>query len=70
MNGEIPSDDPISVNETIVETMLKIPGLDREKILKVKAFSNVKTTCFFSAFLSPNLFVIILSTVGTGTTLR
>ncbi|XP_046630920.1 serine/threonine-protein kinase SIK3-like isoform X3 [Daphnia pulicaria] len=34
VNGEIPSDDPISVNESIVDTMLKIPGLDREKILK------------------------------------
>jgi hypothetical protein len=39
VNGEVPTDDPISVNESIVDTMLKIPGLDREKILKVKAFS-------------------------------
>ena len=38
MNGEVPTDDPISVNESIVDTMLKIPGLDREKIFKVKAF--------------------------------
>ena len=38
VNGEVPTDDPISVNESIVDTMLKIPGLDREKIFKVKAF--------------------------------
>ncbi|XP_057378466.1 serine/threonine-protein kinase SIK3-like isoform X2 [Daphnia carinata] len=35
VNGDLPTaDDHISVNESIVDTMLKIPGLDREIILK------------------------------------
>ncbi|XP_032792877.2 serine/threonine-protein kinase SIK3 isoform X2 [Daphnia magna] len=34
VNGDLPADDHILVNESIVDTMLKIPGLDREIILK------------------------------------
>lgn len=56
MNGEILTDDPISVNESIVDTMLKIPGLDREKILKVNAFSKCQNCLFLFAFLRSNLF--------------
>lgn len=47
MNGDLPADDHILVNESIVDTMLKIPGLDREIILKVGYFIEI-SILFFS----------------------
>ncbi len=51
VNGDSVTDDPFSFNETVIENMLQIPGLDRETIMKVIILAN-----FFQNFVNANFF--------------